>query len=266
MLCLPRAPLFLSGLLFGHQHPSQCFPLFILIISRTLVRASFTNSTAWASSGHLTLINYLSHLTSFKLFPSLSHLGSGLMQTLSRTCQHTGFFSVSPKYSASSHLPQIGSGSSCWMSLWHLLHGANHHRLPVLTVPAAAMMTKRLHVHGCHLFYSLQQISSFMEAGLCLTQPHTSRDKAVMTMAYANTGHTSHALEASQEFLIPGTSCWDSCSGFELFFKHLPHLTSSHNLGLFSLEERQKPGGSSFFFVALSVLGIVIQAYFITSH
>lgn len=148
------------------------------------------------------------------------------------------------------------------MSLWHLLHGASHHWLLVLTVPAAAVMTKRLHVHGCHLFYSLQQISSFMEAGLCLAQPHTSRAKAVMTVADANTGHISHALEASQELLIPGTSCW----ALELFCKHLPHLTSSHNLGLFSLEERQKPGGSSFFFVALSVLGIVIQAYLITSH
>lgn len=186
------------------------------------------------------------------------------MQILSRTCQHTGFFSVYLKYSVPSHLPR--TGSSCWTSLWHLFHEASHHWLLVPTVPAAAMMTKGVHVCGCHLSCSLQQISSFMEAGPCFTQLRTSWAKAVLTVAYVNTGHIPHALKASQELLIPGTSCWNSCSCFELFCKHLPHLTSSHNLGLFSLEERQEPGGSPFFLVALSVLGIVIQAHFITSH
>lgn len=68
------------------------------------------------------LIKYLSYLIPFKLFPSLCLLVSGLMQILSRICQHTGFFSVYPKYSTPSHLPP--TGSSCWMNLWHLLHEA----------------------------------------------------------------------------------------------------------------------------------------------
>ena len=128
------------------------------------------------------------------------------------------------------------------------------------------MMTKGFHLCGCHLPYPLQQISSFVEAELCLIQLHASQAKAVMTVACVNTGHISHALEAPQEPLIPGTSCWDSCSRFELSCKHLPHLASSHSLGLFSLEERQEAEGSSFLFVARSALGIVILAHFITSH